>query len=194
MGEKITQTTEDKVQTATTPAKPAAQAVQESLKKLNLPVDLTIKADLSNVTMQNVTYSALKLDGTLKGNSLMLTDASLTDPDGNVMRASGTVKDISTLTGVDATLSGKTRDAVDFLSSFKMDTSKLPKDFGPLDLSVSLTGEKPDSLAFKANAKAMDGEGQANGILINALSEKPGVDKLSLSIKHPNFERLEMGQ
>lgn len=191
MGEKTAPSAEDKVQTAeAVPSKPAAQALQESLKKLNLPVDMTLKADLSNVTMQSVTYSALHIDGTLKGNALNLTGASLTDPEGNVMQAAGTVKDISTLTGVDATLSGKTSDAIAFLSSFKMDTSKLPKDFGPLDLSVSLMGEKPDNLAFKANAKAMDGEGQANGVLVNALSDKPGVDKLSLSIKHPNFERM----
>lgn len=189
-GKKVEAEPEDKVQTPVTPAKPAAQAMQESLKKLSLPVDLTLKAALKNVTMQGVTYGALDIDGSLKGGMLDLKTASLTDPQGNVMRASGTVKDLPGLGGVDVTLGGKTSDGAAFLSSFKIDTKKLPKDFGPLDLSVSLTGEKSDALAFNANAKALGGEGQANGMLLNALAAKPAVDKLSLRVTHPNFEQL----
>jgi uncharacterized protein involved in outer membrane biogenesis len=183
---------EDKVQVSApaAPKKPAAQALQESIRKLNLPVDLTVKADLTNVTMQGVTYRAVNIDGTLKGAALNVATASLTDPQGDVMKASGAIGDLPNLGGVDITLGGKTGDAVAFLSSFKVDTSKFPKNFGPLDLSVSLTGEKPDSLAFNASAKALEGEGSASGLLLKAMSDKPAVDKLSFHITHPNFEKL----
>lgn len=184
-------TAQDKVQTATpAPAAKPAAVLQDTLKKLNLPVDLTVKADLTNVTMQGTTYGALNVDGSLKGDSLEIKKAALTDAGGDVMQASGTIKSVSKLTGVDLVVGGKTADAVAFLSSFKVDTSKFPKDFGPLDLSVDLAGETPESLAFAARAKALGGEGQANGMLIKALSDKPAVDKLSLQVKHPNFEQL----
>lgn len=121
-----------------TSGKPVAQTLQESVKKLNLPVDLMLKADLTDVTMQGVTYGAINVDGTLKGSALEIVTASMTDPQGNVMRASGTVRDIQNLGGVDMTLGGKASDTAAFLSSLKVDTAKLPKDMGPLDLSVSL--------------------------------------------------------
>lgn len=191
LGTKPQPTAQDKVQTtAATPKKPVAKTVQETLAKLDLPVDLTLKADLKNVTMQGTTYGALTVDGALAGDALNIKTASLQDPEGDVMQASGTIKQLSKLTGVDLVLSGKTSDAIAFLSSFKVDTSKLPKDFGPLDLAVDVVGETPKSLAFTARAKALEGEGQANGLLIDVLSDKPAVDKLSLRVKHPNFERL----
>ncbi len=188
-GKKAESPTETKVQTAV-PAKPAGQVLQETLKKLDLPVDLTLKANLKNVTMQGVAYSALSVDGALSGGALDLKSAALTDAEGDVMRASGTVKAIHKLSGIDMTFGGKTGDAIAFLSSFKVDTSKLPQDFGPLDLSVLLSGENPESLAFNANAKALGGEGQANGLLLGVLADKPAVDKLSLRVTHPNFEQL----
>lgn len=189
-GKKTESPTEDKVQTPTVAPKPASAALGESLKKLNLPVDLTLKTDLKNVTMQGITYGAMKVDGSLNGGVLDLRSVSLTDQEGDVMQASGIIKDVQNLAGIDMTLGGKTGDAISFLSSFKVDTSKLPRDFGPLDLSVSLTGEKPESLAFDANARALGGEGQASGLLLNALAAKPAVDKLSLHVTHPNFEQL----
>lgn len=191
LGTKLPPTTQDKVQTtATTPKKTAAETLQETLAKLDLPVDLMLKADLKNVTMQGTTYGALNVDGSLMGNVLNIKTAALQDPEGDVMQVTGTVKEMNTLTGVDLVLSGKTSDAIAFLSSFKVDTSKLPKDFGPLDLAIDVAGETPKSLAFTARAKALEGEGQANGLLINVLSDKPAVDQLSLRVKHPNFERL----
>ncbi|MDB5491162.1 MAG: AsmA [Micavibrio sp.] len=172
-----------------TPAASSA-ALQDTLKKLDLPVDLTVRADLKNVTMQGANYAAVTIDGALTGNNLTLKTASMQDPQGNVMQASGGVKDIHALSGVDVTLSGKTADANAFLKSLKVDTAKLPKDIGPLDLAVSLTGDKPDSLAFNAKAKVFDGDASANGMLLKALSEKPAVDKLAVSITNPNFEKL----
>lgn len=174
----------------TTTAKPAGAALQESLKKLSLPVDLDVRADLKNVTLQGTTYAAVNLDGSLTGDRLDLRRAALQDKQGAVMQAKGTVNELSKLTGVDVTLSGKTSDTAAFLSSFKVDASKLPKDFGPLDLAVDLTGTKPESLSFSARASALGGQGEANGLLVNALSAKPAVDKLSLQIKHSNFEQL----
>jgi uncharacterized protein involved in outer membrane biogenesis len=173
------------------PAAPAkAAALEDTLKKIDLPVDLAIKADLKNVTMQGTSYAAVTIDGGLSGNNLSIKTASMQDPQGNVMQVSGGVKDIHSLTGVDVTLSGKTADANAFLKSLKVDPAKLPKDIGPLDLAVSLTGDKPDSLSFNAKAKVFDGDASANGILLRALSDKPAVDKLAVSINNPNFEKL----
>lgn len=183
---------QDKVQTnaPATTNKPVGETVQETLKKLDLPVDLTVKADLQNVTLRGVTYRAVNIDGGLNGDRLEIRKAALQDPQGDVMQVSGAVKQLSKLTGVDLVLSGKTSDTVAFLSSMNVDTAKLPKDFGPLSLAVDLTGEKPESLAFQARASALGGEGEANGLLVNALAAKPAVDKLSLRVKHSNFEQL----
>ena len=193
-GNKVAPKPEDKVQetavTAPAAKKPTAQVMQDAVKKLNLPVDLTLKADIKGVTMQGVTYQGLAFDGSLKGNAVDIKSVTLTDSEGDVMQASGTIKDLKNLAGVDISVGGKTRDANAFLSSLRVDTKKLPKDMGPLDLKVSLVGEKPESLAFTALAKTLDGEGQANGLLLNAMSSKPAVDKLSFRVKHPNFEKL----
>lgn len=193
-GAKPQPTPQDKVQSTTaTPApakKPAGQALQESLQKLDLPVDLTVRADFKNVTMQGTAYGAMVVDGSLKNQSLDLKSASLQDAEGDVMQAAGTVGNIKALSNVNLTLGGKTRDAIAFLTSFKVDTSKLPKDFGPLDMNIGLTGDKPENLAFTAKIKAMDGDATANGILLNALSDKPAVDKISFRVSHPNFEKL----
>lgn len=169
---------------------PKTAALEDTLKKIDLPVDLTVKADLKNVTMQGTNYAAVTIDGGLNGNNLSIKTASMQDPQGNVMQVAGGVKDIHTLTGVDVTLSGKTADANAFLKSLKVDAAKLPKDIGPLDLAVSLTGDKPDSLAFNAKAKVFDGDASANGILLKALSDKPAVDKLAVTVSNPNFEKL----
>ncbi len=193
MGVKeVAPSAQDKVQTATpvTTKKPIGDVVQETLKKLDLPVDLTVKADLQNVTLRGVTYRAVNIDGGLNGDRLDIRKAALQDPQGDVMQATGSVKQLSKLSGVDLVLSGKTSDTIAFLSSMNVDTAKLPKDFGPLSLAVDVTGEKPESLAFKARASALDGEGEANGLLVNAMAAKPAVDKLSLRIKHSNFEQL----
>ena len=193
-GAKPEPTPQDKVQASTaTPApakKPAGQALQENLQKLDLPVDLTVRADFKAVTMQGTAYGAMVIDGSLRNQSLDLKSASLQDAEGDVMLASGTVGNIKALSNVNLTLGGKTRDAIAFLSSFKVDTSKLPKDFGPLDMNISLTGDKPENLAFTAKVKAMEGDATANGILLNALSDKPAVDKISFRVTHPNFEKL----
>lgn len=175
---------------ATTDTAKSKQALQDTLKKIDLPVDLTIKADLKNVTVQGASYAALNIDGGLQGNALNLKTASVQDLQGNVMGMSGNVKDVHTLTGVDMTLSGKTGDTNALLKSLKVDESKLPKDIGPLDLSVALTGEKPESMVFNAKAKVFDGEVQANGTVVDALGNKPAVDKVAVRIIHSNFERL----
>lgn len=168
----------------------ATKTLQDTLKSINLPVDLTLRADLKTVTLQGTTYPALVVDGGLAGSALSVKTLSLQDQNGDVMQASGTVGDIKNLSGVNVKLGGRTGDAVALLSSFKVDTAKFPKDFGALDLSVDLSGDKPDALNFNARAKALGGDGQASGVLMNALAGKPGVDKLNFQVTHPNFERL----
>ncbi len=174
---------------ATGAAKPMETVIRETVAKLNLPVDLSVDAVLDNVTMRGVTYNAIRVNGALKDNALDVKSAALEDSDGNAMSMKGTVRDLKNLTGLDIVLGGKTSDTEAMLKSFGVKTDKLPKNFGPLDLSVALAGEKPESLNFTANAKAMDGELQASGNVVNALT-KPDVDKIAARVMHPNFEKL----
>ena len=174
---------------ATGASKPMEAVIRETVEKLNLPVDISINAVLENVTMRGVAYNAIRVNGALDNNALNVKSASLEDQDGNAMSIQGTVRDLKNLAGLDLVLGGKTRDTEAMLKSFAIDTAKLPKNFGPLDLSVALNGEKPESLNFTANAKAMEGELQASGNVVNALT-KPDVDKISLRVLHPNFEKL----
>jgi len=188
MGQTAPSSPQDKVQSA--PGKTTGKPLQETLKNFKMPMDLTIKADLKNVTVQGTQYAGLMVDGVFGAKSANIKTASLRDMDGDTMQMSGTIQDISALSGVDIVVGGKTADAIAFLSSFKVDTSKMPKDFGPLDLNVTLRGANAEKLDFIANAKALGGEGSANGEVIKALSDKPAVDKLSLEVKHPNFEQF----
>lgn len=182
-------TPQDKAQSRA-PAKPAGKALQDTLKTLALPIDLTLKANLENVTMQGTSYAAMVVDGSLKGSVLDIASASLRDGDGDTIRLSGRVDDVQSLRGIDLRAVGRTADTIGLLSSFKMDVSKWPADFGAMDLDAKLTGTNADVIGFAAQVKALGGDMQADGQILNILTDKPAADQLSFRIKHPNFDRL----
>ena len=165
-----------------------APSVKEAVKPLqnfSLPVNLTFDVGAGKARLNGMDISNLRLAGTGAGKTLTLTTATAQNFMGADVNARGKIADLEKLTGIDVDLQAKAADANGFLKSLNVDTSKMPQNIGALDATVSVAGAV-EKLDFTANIKAMSGQLDATGNMVDVLG-KPSVGGLTLGVKHPNF-------
>lgn len=165
----------------TTSVKDAVKPLQE----FSLPVNLTFDVSAVKARINGMDVTNVRLVGAGAGKALNLTSASAQNLMGADVNARGSIENLETLSGIDVDLQAKADNANAFLKSLNVDTTQMPQDIGAMDATVSLKGAV-DKLNFTSNIKAMNGQLDAAGHLVDVLN-KPAVGDLALGIKHPNF-------
>jgi uncharacterized protein involved in outer membrane biogenesis len=155
------------------------------VRNLSVPMDLSFDVSLQKARINNADLEGLRLTGSLIGNKLSLTNASVNNYAGATMSMKGQVNDLQALSGIDLTAYTKTSDVKRLAQAFKVDTSKLPASLKALEASVTGKGSL-DSLNFTSNVKAMSGQLDVSGIAANPL-ENLSLSNLSIGLKHPNL-------
>lgn len=156
--------------------------------KMVLPVDLDLTLSFDKLRLNGQEYGKVSFRGQMKDKKLAVESAGLQDSAGNALTAAGTVADLTSLSGIDLSFGGKTKDVNALLGSFSVDTSKFPKNIGAGELSSEFKGQA-DALAFMANVKAMGGAMETSGMLAGLL-KTPRVDDLTVRLRHADYAEL----
>lgn len=164
---------------------PTVKEAVKPLQEFSLPVNLSFDLSAAKARLNGMDLSNVRLAGSGAGKSLKLDVATANNLMGADVNARGRVDNLEKLSGIDMDVQAKADNANAFLKSINVDTSKMPQDIGAMDATVSVKGAV-ENLDFTANVKAMSGQLDAAGHLVNVL-DKPSVGGLTLGIKHPNF-------
>jgi len=167
-----------------TPSKGTKSDPLKTLKDFSLPVDLTFDVSAQKAVANNQTFNGVRLVGSIIGNTLSVSNASINDFVGAALSVKGKVANLNALKGIDGAVSLKTSDLGSFAKAINLDLSNLPSGINALDLNVEGQGAL-DALTFAANVKALGGQVDASG-LAKDLMGTPSYNDLAVRIKHPN--------
>lgn len=160
----------------------------DSVKGFDLPFDMDVALGAQRLQYGQKTFSKVKADLSLAGNSLNIRRLSVGDHMGASVRASGKVKDIQKLTGMDVDFYVNSKEIDKILGFYNVELPEnLPSPLGALTVSADLKGS--------ASAADFDVRTQVQGFNIRAHGKKADLlskalpAKLTLSAKHGNSRK-----
>ncbi len=168
-------------------SKGSAKDALDPIRNLSLPMDVTFDVSMQKARINGADLDGLRVAGSLIGNALTLSNASVNNYAGAAMSVKGKVSNLQKLSGLDLTAYTKTSDVKRLMKAFKVDTSKLPANLSALEANVSGKGSI-DNLAFTSNIKAMGGQLDASGNAANPL-DNLALSGLTVGLKHPNLSQ-----
>ncbi len=155
------------------------------LQNLSLPMDLTLDVSLQKARINKADLNGLRVAGSLIGNKLNITKASVNNFAGAVINVKGGIGDLRSLSGLDLDVYTKTDNVKNLASALKVDASKLPPSIKALEANVSIKGSTEKS-AFSSNIKALSGQLDVSGTASNLLAT-PSFTGLTVGMSHPNL-------
>jgi uncharacterized protein involved in outer membrane biogenesis len=168
-------------------SKGSAKDALDPIRNLSVPMDVTFDVSMQKARINGADLDGLRVAGSLIGNTLTLSNASVNNYAGAAMSVKGKVANLQKLSGLDLSAYTKTSDVKRLMTAFKVDTSKLPSNLSALEANITGKGSL-DNLAFTSNIKAMGGQLDAAGNAANPL-DNLALSGLTVGLKHPNLNQ-----
>lgn len=166
----------------------ALEGTVNTVKNVSLPVDLTLDARIGTFIHDGKTYDDVKVQGSLIGSNLKLSNASVGNIYQTSLTASGEIADLSSLAGVDVRVKADSKNIPALLNGFDVKIKDLPDTLNSGALDSTLKGNA-ERVVFDATANALNGRAKISGTAVTLLS-KPVYDNITFDIKHPNLYTL----
>lgn len=170
------------------PSEKTAEEKIETVRNFSLPVDADFDISAQKVRYKGMDVAGVRMKGRSAGKTLQLDSASVNDYAGAALSAKGQIEDLETLSGVDLTLYGKTRDLRKLAAALEMDASAIPEGLNSAEATVTVKG-KAEDLNFTGDINAMNGQMNATGKVTDVL-KTPKFGNLEVGMKHPNLAAL----
>lgn len=160
---------------------PLEQYLKKSIPDLDIELSFLSKTlRFQNKDLKNVTAKLA-----LQGQHLKITNLSVENYDQSDISVTGSIEDMSALSGIMLNIGVISKDIKEFASSAGLETSSWPQSLGKSVLKAKLSGTS-DQLDVTTNILAMNGEIIAQGLIKSPLGT-PSLSNLALQIKHPNM-------
>ena len=158
---------------------------QNAISGMALPFDGNIKGMIASLAIGGKTYSNLNFDVTAKGNSLTIGNLALNAVSDTAINASGTIADLSKLTGLDVKANIRTGNVEGLAKAYNVPL-KLEQTLGAASLNGTFKGSA-ESLSFNATIDALSFAVTGIGSVQSAMSN-PVIETLNLRVRHPSLQ------
>lgn len=162
-----------------------ASKTVKPIEGFSVPLDIKFDVSAQEAIYQGNKISGVRAKGAIDGNKLSLSNLSVNNLYGAAVTVKGAVADTQKLNGLNIDGHIKTSNIKTFLSSLKVDTSKLPSGLSSLEASTTVKGGL-DKLNFNSNVKAMSGQLDLSGTATDVVG-KFNLGDLTVGLKHPNL-------
>lgn len=158
---------------------------KSAISGMSLPFDGNIKGSIGSLAVGGKTYSNLNFDVTANGNALTIGNLALNAVSDTAVNASGTISDLSKLSGFDVKASIRTGNVEGLAKAYNIPL-KLEQTLGAASLNGTFKGSA-ESLSFNATIDALSfavtGIGSVQSVMSN-----PVIETLNLRVRHPSLQ------
>jgi uncharacterized protein involved in outer membrane biogenesis len=160
-------------------------AQQSSSSGVYLPIDINLTASVDEMVWNKKTLKGIETKVKLAQNSVIIESLTVQDIGKAKLKASGEVKDISTLSGITAYLDLDSSDIKALSEWLDVDTSAWPKKLNKANVKVEASGSK-QGIDITTNITSMDAKLIASGKITDP-TNNPTINNLEVQIKHNNM-------
>lgn len=165
-----------------------AEAVYKSGERkagFTVPFEGRVRADIDEMRYDQKSYSDIHLDLTAAGGGVNIQKLEAGLPDGVSVKASGTIGDTQSLSGLDVGVSARILDTETLARSYNIALPELPRKLGTATIDGKISGD-PKALGFDLKLGVWGMTASGAGTLANLL-DTPVINRLAFSVKHPSF-------
>ena len=168
-------------------AENAGKQVEQALRRINIPLNIEIDADIDKGQYGQYSFSGVRAKGAVIDKAVKVENISVQDFAGAELSADGVIGDYQSLNDIDVNISVKSKNIKHLAKALNIDTSGVPAGLKAFNGYMRSKGSA-QSMDLTLNVQALQGDIKLSGAVSDVLGSIRMSD-VDLQVKHPNFHQ-----